>query len=70
MAGVTGAGAVGVLLFGLIIILYLPVRNSQNRDIEYILVLLGIHVILLFKFLRFVLRERGWAFMAQSFVTE
>lgn len=69
MAGVTGAGAVGVLLLGLIVFFIYPSEQVKIGILSIFLVLLGIHVILLFKFLRFVLRERGWAFMAQSFVT-
>lgn len=70
MAGITGAGAAGIL--GVIIISF--IGNLGN--LSHLGYLLGIwtgitllHILLIHKFLRFVLREKGFLFMVKSFGT-
>ena len=77
MAGVTGASTMGFLALGFLsagafILSSLAVRLfHQLSIINYQLSMLFFifHIILLWKFLRFVVREKGWLFMVKSLMT-
>jgi glycosyltransferase involved in cell wall biosynthesis len=66
MAGVTGAGVVGVIGAGIILFFILPLPWIKTAMLLLALVFLFFHMILLHKFLRFVYREKGFVFMMKA----
>lgn len=69
MAGVTGAGAVGALSLGFVIFFFVPSGLVKLGSLGVFAGLLIIHLVLLSKFLRFVLSEKGFVFMLKSLAT-
>jgi len=66
MAGVSGVGAVSMLLLGFVVFFFIPSGLVKLVSLGAFSFLLLIHIFLLRKFLRFVLTERGFGFMIKS----
>lgn len=69
MAGVTAVGAIGFLALGVLVFFFLPVWWVKLVSLTGAFVLLLLHIILLWKFLRFVYVQKGFRFMLQSLAT-
>lgn len=67
MAGISGAGAVGVMGLGILIYFILPIPFVKLGMVGMLGILLLTHILLLYKFLRFVYREKGFVFMVKAF---
>lgn len=66
LAAVSGGGAVGVLVFGMIVFFFVPSSFVRGLFLLLALLLFIFHIILLRKFLLFVNKEKGWIFMVKA----
>lgn len=66
MAGVSGAGAIGVIGVAIILFFIVPIPLIKSAAFILALILLCIHIFLLRKFLRFVFAQRGFNFMMKA----
>lgn len=66
LAAATAVGAIGILGVGILVFFFWPVAVVKEALIIGASLLLVIHCLLLFKFLRFVYKEKGFVFMLQS----
>lgn len=69
LAAVTAVGAVGLFAMGVLLFFLAPVPFIKSVSIAGAGILLVVHLILLWKFLRFVAGEKGLMFMMKSLLT-
>lgn len=69
LAALTAVGAVSLFATGAILFFLVPVPMIKSISIIGAGVLLAVHLVLLWKFLRFVAREKGLVFMGKSLLT-